>query len=139
MPWLPASMEKIRSKMKSLSIGQHFPLYKSKELICRYSRESNTKANIPIWPKFELRRDLIPVLVTSKFNEDPIKIEGTINWTRSNMGFRHSRASNSEMNSLILMEFELVRDFVAVLVTCKFDEAPIKSKVAILRTTFSPL
>ena len=27
------------------------------------------------------------VLATCKFDEDPIKIEGTINWTRSNIGF----------------------------------------------------
>ena len=36
-------------------------------------------------------------------------------------------------------EFELIQDFMAVLVTCKYDEDPIKSEVAILRTTFSLL
>ena len=34
-------------------------------------------------------------VVTSKFDKDPIKIEGTIDRTRSNMGFFYSRASNS--------------------------------------------
>ena len=53
----------------------------------RHSRACNSKANIPIWPKFELRRDFMPVLVTCKFDEVPIKIEGSIDRTRSNIGF----------------------------------------------------
>ena len=46
--------------------------------------------------------------------------------TKSNNGvffFRHSRASNnSEVNSPIWPEFELIRDLMAVLVTCKFED-----------------
>ena len=53
--------------------------------------------------------------------------------------FHHSRASNSEVNGPIWPEIELVRDFMAVLVTCKYDEDPIRNEVAILRTTFSPI
>ena len=29
----------------------------------------------PIWHEFELARDFMPVLITSKFGEDPIKNE----------------------------------------------------------------
>ena len=43
--------------------------------------------NCLIWPKFELIRDVMPVLVTCKFDEDPIKNEGAIDRTMSNMGF----------------------------------------------------
>ena len=53
--------------------------------------------------------------------------------------FRHSRASNSEVNSPIWPEFELIRDFMAVLISCKFEDDLIKSEGATLRTTFSPL
>ena len=49
--------------------------------------------------------------------------------------FHHSKANKSAMNS----PMELVPDFMAVLVICKFDEDQIKIEVAILRTTFSPL
>ena len=101
--------------MKSLSIGQHFPHYESMELIFHHSRASNSKVNIPIWPKFKLRQDFMPVLVTCKLDEDPIKIEGTIDRTRSNMGFfwhsraginSHSRAGiNSKVNSLFWPDF----------------------------------
>ena len=49
--------------------------------------------------------------------------------------FFHSRASNSKVNSLIWPKINHVQDFMAVLVTRKFDEDPIKNEVDILRTT----
>ena len=51
--------------------------------------------------------------------------------------FHHSRASDSEVSSLIPPEIKLVRDFMPVLVTSKFDEDPIKMKSASLETPFS--
>ena len=51
--------------------------------------------------------------------------------------FRNSRASNSDMNSLIWLKCKFIRDSMAVLVTCKFEDGLIKSGNAILRTTFS--
>ena len=48
--------------------------------------------------------------------------------------FRHSRARNPEVNSLIWPKFELIREFMAVLATCKFDEDPIKTESTIDRT-----
>ena len=42
------------------------------------------------------------------------------------------------MNSPIWPEFELVQDFMAVLVTCKFEDDLIKSEDAILLITFFP-
>ena len=45
---------------------------------------SNTKANFPIWPEFEL---FMVVLVICKTDEHPIKIESTIYRTMSNLGF----------------------------------------------------
>ena len=53
----------------------------------RHSRASNTNVIILIRPKFELIPEFMAVLATCKFIEDPIKIEGTIDRTRSNMGF----------------------------------------------------
>ena len=53
----------------------------------RHSRVSNTKVNILIWPTFEIIRESMAVLATCKSDEDPIKIEGTIDRTRSNMDF----------------------------------------------------
>ena len=86
--------------MKSLSMGQYFHQYKYMYMYMganfQHSRASNTKVNSLTWPKLQLIREFMAVLATCKFNEDPIKIEGTIDQTRSNMGiFQLSRASNS--------------------------------------------
>ena len=62
-----------------------------------FGRGSNSNANIPKWPEFKFHRDFMPVLVTCKFDEDPIKIECTIEYGL----FQHSRAINSEVNSPI--------------------------------------
>ena len=43
---------------------------------CCRSRVSNTKTSSPIWPEIELHRDFTTVLVTSKFEENPITNEG---------------------------------------------------------------
>ena len=48
--------------------------------------------------------------------------------------FRHSRASNTEINSLIWPKFKLVGEFMAVLAICKFDEDPIEIEGTIDRT-----
>ena len=87
LPLLPASMRNIRSKIKSLSIGQHFHHYKYMGANLRHSRASNTEVNSLIWPKFKLIREFMAVLITCKFDEDPIKIECTTDRTMSNMGF----------------------------------------------------
>ena len=87
MSSLPASMRKTRSKMKSLSIGQHFSHYKSMGAYFSSLKGNYSKANTPVWHNIELRCEFMPVLVACKFAEDPIKIEGTIDRTRSNMGF----------------------------------------------------
>ena len=43
----------------------------------RHSRAANSAVLGPIWPNFELARDVMVVLVTSKNEEDLIKHEGT--------------------------------------------------------------
>ena len=42
----------------------------------RRSRAANSAVLCPIWPNFELVRDVMDVLVTFKYEEDPIKNEG---------------------------------------------------------------
>ena len=87
LPLLAASMKNVWSKMKSLSIAQHFQQYKYTGANFRLSRASNTEVNGLIWPKFKFIWEFIVVLATCKSDENPIKIEGTIDRTRSNMGF----------------------------------------------------
>ena len=48
--------------------------------------------------------------------------------------FPGSRASNSEVNDLTWPKFQLVRDFMPLLDTCKFEEVVIKTQEAMPRT-----
>ena len=51
----------------------HFLHYKSMGKDFRTQKANNSKVNNPIQPKFELIRAFMPVLVTCKFDKDPIK------------------------------------------------------------------
>ena len=48
---------------------------------------------------------------------------------------RHSMATNSAVNGPICSNFELVQDFMVVLLTCKNEEDPIKNRGARVFTT----
>ena len=76
MSSLPARMRMIDSKMKELECSQDFSHYKYMGIFSRRSRAANSAVLGPIWPNFDLVRDVIDVLVTCKYEEDPIKNEG---------------------------------------------------------------
>ena len=81
----------------------------------------------------------MPVLVTSNFDDDSIETE------RASMetAFSHyksmgrSRAANSVVSGPIWLKFELDRDFMHVLVTCKYEKDRIKSNREKVETSFS--
>ena len=81
------------------------------------------------------------VLDTCKNEEDPIKNEGARVFTRFlplkvyGVFYRRSRAFNSAVLGPIWPNFELVRDVMDVLVTCKYEEYPIKNEGARVDTT----
>ena len=78
------------------------------------------------------------VVITCKFVEDPIKTEGATDRTRSQIAFFwHLMPSNSKMNNPFWPELKVLRDIMHVLVTCKFNEDPIKTEGDINRTTFA--
>ena len=64
-------MRMIESKMKELECSQDFSHYKSMGIFPDAQGQLT-----PIWPNFELIRDVMDVLVTCKYEEDPIKNEG---------------------------------------------------------------
>ena len=49
--------------------------------------------------------------------------------------FKHSRADNSAVRGRIWSKFNLIRDIVVILVTCKNEEGPLKNKDARVATT----
>ena len=62
-------IKKIRIKLKALEWPQHLIL------IFQTVKDSNSAVKGRIWLKFELIRDVMAMLVTFKYEEDPIKIE----------------------------------------------------------------
>ena len=75
----------------------------------------------------------MPVLVSSKFDEDQIRNERASlqtlfsHYKSIGLFFRRARAPNSEWSGPICPKFELVRDFMHVLITCKFEKYLIKN------------
>ena len=80
------------------------------------------------------------VLVTSK-KEDQIENESAKLFTRFlplkvyGDFSRRSRAANSAVHGPIWSNFKLVQDFMVVLLTCKYEEDPIKNRGARVFTT----
>ena len=76
MASLPARMRMIESEIKELECSQDFSHYKSMGIFSRRSRAANSEVLGQFWLNFELVREVIDVLVTCKYEEDPIKSEG---------------------------------------------------------------
>ena len=66
LSWLPATLVMNRSKINDLAWRQHFPIISLWKLFSR-SRAANSVVSGPIWPKLELVRDFMHVLVTCKY------------------------------------------------------------------------
>ena len=78
------------------------------------------------------------VLVTSKNKEDPNKNEGARVATTLNIDFfTQSRADNSAVKGRIWLKFKHIRDVMAILVTSKYEEDPIKIESARVATTLN--
>ena len=112
----------------------------SKNLILTSIKGRNSVANLL---NFELIQAFMHVLDTCKNEEDPIKNEGTRVFTRFLPLYvygdfsRRSRAANSAVLGPIWPNFKLVRDVMNVLVTCKYEEDPIKNEGARVVTTLN--
>ena len=122
--------------MKALEWTQHFPHYNSMVAM---------ETSGLIWPNFKLIQALIHVLITCKYEKDPIKNSRENVMTSFSplkvygIFFIRSRAANSAVLGPIWPNFKLVRDVMDVLVTCKYEEDLIKNESARVDTTFSPL
>ena len=110
-----------------------------------HSRESNSKMSGLIWLKIEFDQAFMSVLVTSNSDDDLIKNEWASmetpfsHYKSKGNFFRRSRAANSVVNGSIWPKFELVRDFMRVLIICKYKKDWIKSNQEKVETPFSPL
>ena len=110
----------------------------SKNSILTSIKGRNSVANLP---KFELIQAFMHALLTCKNEVDQIKNEGARVFTRFLPLYvygdfsRGSRAANSAVLGPTWSNFELVLDVMNVLVTCKYEEDPIKNEGATVVTT----
>ena len=110
----------------------------SKNSILTLIKGRNSIANLP---KFDLIQAFMHVLVTCKNKEDQIENEGARLFTRFSPLLvygdfsRRSRAAKSAVHGPIWSNFELVQDFMVVLLTCKNEEDWIKNRGARVFTT----
>ena len=118
MSLLPARMGLIKSKMKELECSQDFSHYKSMGIFPDAQGQLS-----PIWPNFELVRDVINVLITCQYEEDLIKNRCTRVFTTLYINFSDAQGQiNSGVGGGIWRKFELIQAFMHVLVTCKNED-----------------
>ena len=164
MSSLPASIIRIWSKATEKRWSHHFPHYKSMGAFCCHGQQSFD----PICFKTLCSLFPLQVMLHIKFDQDwstclrdiqvrkckILIIQGQVTpkwvvWSgpKSNSSellslweiFRCSRAANSVVSGPIWWKFKPVRDFIYVLVTCKYKKDPIKNNREKVETSFFPL
>ena len=116
MSSLPARMRLIKSKMKELECSQDVSHYKSIGIFSRRSRASNSAVLGPIWPNFKLVLDVMDLLVTYHYEEDPIKNRGARVFTTLYINF-------SDAQGQITLELLVVsgRNLFSSKLSCMFS------------------
>ena len=107
------------TKLNLIEIGQQASeIFEFKTVKFHQSRTSNSKMSGLIWPKIELDRAFMPVLVTSNFDDDSIKnewasMETPFSHYKYGKDFRCSRAANSVVIGPIWSKFRTCQRFYA--------------------------
>ena len=125
-------------KKKVLDCSQDFSHYGD---FLRRSRAANSAVLGPIWPSFELVRDVIDNLITCQYEDDPIKNRGAKVFVHNiiHQFFRRARVDNSEVGGGIWPKFECIQVLMHVLVICKNEDDRLKNEGARVFTRFLPL
>ena len=132
MSSLPASIKRIGSKATKKRWRHHFPHYKSMGAFYCHGHQSFD----PICLKKIIQPFSTPSDAThkiwSRLANWPQRYSSSKVWN-----FRHSRASNSKVSSLIQPEIKLIQALMPVLITSNFDDYLIKNERASMETAFS--
>ena len=103
----------------------------------RRSRAANSVVHGRISPNFELIQALIYIIITCKYEMNPIKN------LRENVMTPFFPSVTlcvaMETSGRIWPNFELIQAFIHVLITCKYEKDPIKNSGENVMTSFSPL
>ena len=112
------------------------PLYVD-GIFFRRSRAANSVVHGRISPNFELIQALMYIIVTCKYEKDPIKNVSENVMTPFFPTVTLSVAMGT--SSRIWPNFEAIQAFMHVLIACRFEKDPIKNSGENVMTSFSPL
>ena len=103
----------------------------------RHSRAANSVVHGRISPNFELIQALMYIIVTCKYEMNPIK---TLRENVMTPFFPTVTLSVAmETRGRIWLNFKLIQALMHVLITCKYEKDPIKNSRENVMTSFSPL
>ena len=90
-----------------------------------------------IWPNFKLTQALMYVIITYKYEKDPIQEQPR---KSGNTVFQIITLSVAmETSNRIWPNFELIQAFMHVLIACKYEKDLMKNSGDNVMTSFSPL
>ena len=100
-------------------------------------RAANSVVRGQIWPNFKLIQALMYVIITCKYEKDPIKNNQK---KRGNTIFQIITLSVAmETGGRIWQNFELIQASMHVLIACKYEKDQMKNSGENVMTSFSPL
>ena len=103
----------------------------------RRSRAANSAVHGRISPNFKLIQALMYIIITCKYEMNPIK---KLSRKCDNTVFPTVTLSVAmETTGRIWLNFELIQAPIHVLITCKYEKDPIKNSGENVMTSFSPL
>ena len=103
----------------------------------RRSRAANSEVHGRIWPNFELIQALMYLIVTCKYEMNPIK---NVRENVMTLFFPIITLSVAmETSGRIWLNFEIIQALMHVLITCKYEKDPSKNSGENVMTSFSPL
>ena len=138
MSSLPARMRLIKSRMKELECSQDFSHYKSIGIFPD-AQGQLTQQSLVRSGRISNSSDVMDVLVTCQYEEDPINNRGARVLTTLYINFSDAQGQITVVGGGIWQQFELIQAFMHVLVTCKNEDDRFKNEGARVFTRFLPL
>ena len=110
---------------------------KWKHQFFRRLRAANSVVRGRIWPNFKLIQALMYVIITFKYEKDPIKN----NLKKSGNTVFHiiTLSVAMETSGRIWLNFKLIQAFMHVLIACKYEKDQMKNSGENVMTSFSQL
>ena len=112
---------------------------KWKHQFFRHLRAASSVVRGRIWPNFKLIQALMYVIITCKYEKDPIKNREKVATPFFKKKKIITLSVAMETSGRIWPNFELIQAFMHVLIACKYEKDLMKNSRDSVMTSFSPL